>query len=185
MSAFEEPSHTFVGRLLAPLGSKSRVCSRQEHRTFLAVKGIAADDPEWPFRDRGPVSLCSLRWRTHPIAQRCRKTKFTGGHGSRVLQWLGDIGRSVDNLCDLPTDRPRRGAGHRHDRCGLRVLNAAVVPRRRVRAANWNAIWYLLSAFAVISYTDHAIYVAFAALGSWIAAFVPITWLVRIPRSNA
>ena len=62
-------------------------------------------------------------------------------------------------------------------------FNAAVVARHRVRAANWSAIWYLLSAFAVISYTEHAIYVAFAALGSWIGAFVSITWLVRIPRS--
>ncbi|WP_373371168.1 hypothetical protein [Microvirga yunnanensis] len=63
-------------------------------------------------------------------------------------------------------------------------FNAAVVPRRRVRAGNWNAIWYLLSAFAVISYTGHAIYVDVAVLGSWIAALVPIAWLVRIPRPN-
>jgi uncharacterized membrane protein YhaH (DUF805 family) len=61
-------------------------------------------------------------------------------------------------------------------------FNAAVVARHRIRAANWSAIWYLLSAFAVISYTEHAIYVAFAALGSWIGAFVSITWLARIPR---
>jgi uncharacterized membrane protein YhaH (DUF805 family) len=61
-------------------------------------------------------------------------------------------------------------------------FNAAVVARHRVRAANWSAIWYLLSAFAVISYTEHAVYVAFADLGSWIGAFVSITWLVRVPR---
>jgi uncharacterized membrane protein YhaH (DUF805 family) len=60
-------------------------------------------------------------------------------------------------------------------------FNAAVVARHRVRAANWSAIWYLLSAFAVISYTEQAVYVVFAALGSWIGAFVSITWLVRIP----
>jgi hypothetical protein len=30
-------------------------------------------------------------------------------------------------------------------------FNAAVTGRRRVWAANWSAIWYLLSAFAVIS----------------------------------
>ena len=64
-------------------------------------------------------------------------------------------------------------------------FNAAVVARHRVRAANWSAIWYLLSAFAVISYTEQAIYVAFAALGSWIGAFVSITWLVRVPRPKA
>jgi hypothetical protein len=33
-------------------------------------------------------------------------------------------------------------------------FNAAVTSRRRVWAANWSAIWYMLSAFAVISYTD-------------------------------
>jgi hypothetical protein len=44
-------------------------------------------------------------------------------------------------------------------------FNAAVSGRRRVRAANWSAIWYLLSAFAVISYTENATYVVFAATG--------------------
>jgi hypothetical protein len=39
-------------------------------------------------------------------------------------------------------------------------FNAAVTSRRRVWAANWSAIWYLLSAFAVISYTENALYVA-------------------------
>src|SRR6476660_4964923 len=58
-------------------------------------------------------------------------------------------------------------------------FNAAVGARQRVRAANWSAIWYLLSAFAVISYTENAVYVAFAALGSWVGAFASVTWLVR------
>jgi uncharacterized membrane protein YhaH (DUF805 family) len=58
-------------------------------------------------------------------------------------------------------------------------FNAAVGARRRVRAANWSAIWYLLSAFAVISYTENAAYVAFAAIGSWLGAFASVTWLVR------
>src|SRR6266478_5291350 len=44
-------------------------------------------------------------------------------------------------------------------------FNAAVSGRRRFWAANWSAIWYLLSAFAVISYTENAIYVLFAAPG--------------------
>jgi len=35
----------------------------------------------------------------------------------------------------------------------------------------------VLSAFAVISYTENAVYVAFAALGSWLGAFVSVTWL--------
>ena len=58
-------------------------------------------------------------------------------------------------------------------------FNAAVVARRRVRAANWSAIWYLLSAFAVISYTENPVYVAFAAMGSWCGAYTSVTWLVR------
>ena len=58
-------------------------------------------------------------------------------------------------------------------------FNAAVVSRKRLRAANWSAIWYLLSAFAVISYTENATYVAFAALGSWLRAFSSVTFLHR------
>src|SRR5258708_11633566 len=58
-------------------------------------------------------------------------------------------------------------------------FNAAVTGRRRVWAANWSAIWYLLSAFAVISYTENAIYVLFAASGSWLGAFASVTWLRR------
>ncbi|MCB8822262.1 hypothetical protein [Microvirga rosea] len=60
-------------------------------------------------------------------------------------------------------------------------FNAAVVARKRIRAANWSGIWYLLSAFAVISYTEHAAYVIFAAFGSWIGAFLSVTWLTRRP----
>jgi hypothetical protein len=58
-------------------------------------------------------------------------------------------------------------------------FNAAVSGRRRFRAANWSAIWYLLSAFAVISYTENAVYVLFAASGSWLGAFASVTWLRR------
>src|ERR1700737_4764470 len=53
-------------------------------------------------------------------------------------------------------------------------FNAAVSGRRRFWAANWSAIWYLLSAFAVISYTENAIYVLFAATGSWLGAFASV-----------
>jgi hypothetical protein len=58
-------------------------------------------------------------------------------------------------------------------------FNAAVTSRRRVWAANWSAIWYMLSAFAVISYTENAVYVAFAAAGSWLGAFASVTCLHR------
>src|SRR5215469_13433608 len=39
------------------------------------------------------------------------------------------------------------------------LFNAAVSDRRRIRAASRSSIWYLLSAFAVISYTHNAVYV--------------------------
>ncbi|GLS46010.1 hypothetical protein [Methylobacterium brachythecii] len=61
-------------------------------------------------------------------------------------------------------------------------FNAAVTARRRIRAANWSAIWYLLSAFAVIKYTENAFYVLFAAIGSWLGAYASVTWLERQPH---
>src|SRR5437762_12750780 len=51
-------------------------------------------------------------------------------------------------------------------------FTAAVTSRRRVWASNWSAIWYMLSAFAVISYTENAFYVVFAALGSWLGGLL-------------
>src|ERR1700748_2599995 len=59
------------------------------------------------------------------------------------------------------------------------MFNAAVSSRRRVPAATWSSIWYLLSAFAVISYTKNWVYVCFAAAGSWIGAYLSMTWLRR------
>ncbi|SDF60773.1 hypothetical protein [Terriglobus roseus] len=57
------------------------------------------------------------------------------------------------------------------------LFTAAVASRMRVRAATWSSLWYLLSAFAVISYTRHWVYVVFAAIGSWLGAFASVTWL--------
>jgi hypothetical protein len=57
------------------------------------------------------------------------------------------------------------------------LFNAAVSDRRRLGAASWSSVWYLLSAFAVISYTTSWVYVLFAAAGSWIGAFLSVTWL--------
>jgi len=51
------------------------------------------------------------------------------------------------------------------------------VARRAVAAATWSAFWYMLSSFAVISYTHHWIYVVFAAAGSFIVAFITMTFL--------
>ena len=59
-------------------------------------------------------------------------------------------------------------------------FNAAVSARRGVAAATWSSIWYLLAAFAVISYTSNWVYVLFAALGSWIGGFLSITALNRV-----
>jgi hypothetical protein len=61
------------------------------------------------------------------------------------------------------------------------MFTSAVVSRRRVPAASWSSIWYLLSSFAVISYTEHWAYVIFAAGGSWLGAFLSITYLHRPP----
>lgn len=58
-------------------------------------------------------------------------------------------------------------------------FTAAVASRHRFRAANWSSIWYLLSAFSVISYTGNPIYVVFAATGSWVGAYLSVTWLNR------
>jgi hypothetical protein len=57
------------------------------------------------------------------------------------------------------------------------LFTAAVAARRRSVAANWSSVWYLLSAFAVISYTGNPVYVVFAAIGSWLGAYGAVTWL--------
>ncbi len=61
------------------------------------------------------------------------------------------------------------------------MFTSAVVARRRVPAATWSSVWYLLSSYAVISYTENWIYVAFAVVGSWLGAFVTISYLHRPP----
>ena len=61
------------------------------------------------------------------------------------------------------------------------LFTSAVVARRRVPAASWSSIWYLLSSFAVISYTENWVYVGFAAVGSWIGAYASMTFLHRPP----
>ena len=64
------------------------------------------------------------------------------------------------------------------------LFNAAVSSQRRVPAATWSSVWYLLSAFAVISYTKNWIYVLFAATGSWIGAYISMTLLRRPKRAD-
>ena len=62
------------------------------------------------------------------------------------------------------------------------MFTSAVMARRRVWAANWSSLWYLLSSYAVISYTENWIYVGFAAAGSWLGAFASVTFLQRAPE---
>lgn len=62
------------------------------------------------------------------------------------------------------------------------LFTAAVTSRRRVPAATWSSVWYLLSAFAVISYTRNWRYVCFAAVGSWIGAYLSMSFLQRGAR---
>ena len=62
------------------------------------------------------------------------------------------------------------------------MFTSAVVAKRRVPAATWSSIWYMLSSFAVISYTENWVYVVFAAIGSWIGAFASMTFLHRPPQ---
>jgi hypothetical protein len=64
------------------------------------------------------------------------------------------------------------------------MFNAAVSSRRRFPAATWSSIWYLLSAFAVISYTKNWVYVCFAAAGSWVGAYLSMTLLRKPKRTD-
>jgi hypothetical protein len=61
------------------------------------------------------------------------------------------------------------------------MFTSAVIAKRRMSAANWSGVWYLLSSFAVISYTNNWVYVVFAAAGSWIGAYLSMTFLHRTP----
>ena len=65
------------------------------------------------------------------------------------------------------------------------MFTSAVVARRRLPAATWSSVWYLLSSFAVISYTENWVYVGFAAIGSWIGAYASMTFLHRPPGTSS
>jgi hypothetical protein len=64
------------------------------------------------------------------------------------------------------------------------MFTSAVAARRRIPAASWSSVWYLLSSYAVISYTENWLYVCFAAIGSWLGAFASITFLHRPPSRS-
>ena len=59
------------------------------------------------------------------------------------------------------------------------MFTSAVAAKRRLPAASWSSVWYLLSSFAVISYTNNWVYVCFDAAGSWVGAFASITFMHR------
>jgi hypothetical protein len=59
------------------------------------------------------------------------------------------------------------------------MFTAAVTARRRASAATWSSAWYLLSSFAIITYTRNWVYVCFAAVGSWLGAYLSMTLLRR------
>lgn len=63
------------------------------------------------------------------------------------------------------------------------LFTSAVSGRRRIPAATWSSVWYLLSSFAVITYTRDWTYVVFAAAGSWIGAYFSMTLLHPPSRS--
>jgi hypothetical protein len=64
------------------------------------------------------------------------------------------------------------------------MFSSAIAARKRVPAATWSSVWYLLSSFAVISYTQNWVYVGFAAIGSWVGAYASMTFLHRPSRSR-
>jgi hypothetical protein len=68
------------------------------------------------------------------------------------------------------------------------MFTSSVVHRRDLAAANWSALTYMLSAFAVISFTNNWKYVVFAALGSWIGAYATMKYLrwrsVRLAQAD-
>jgi hypothetical protein len=59
------------------------------------------------------------------------------------------------------------------------MFSSAIAEHRRLPAATWSSVWYLLSSFAVISYTQNWAYVVFAAIGSWLGAYGSMTFLHR------
>ena len=59
------------------------------------------------------------------------------------------------------------------------MVASAIAARKRVPAATWSSLWYLLSSFAVINYTQNWAYVLFAAAGSWLGAYASMTFVRR------
>jgi len=63
------------------------------------------------------------------------------------------------------------------------MFTSAVVAQNALKAANWSSVWYMLSSFAVISYTGNWVYVGFAVIGSWIGAYLTLKYFRREPSN--
>jgi hypothetical protein len=59
------------------------------------------------------------------------------------------------------------------------MFTSAVMAKKRVPAASWSSLLYLLSSFAIINYTNNWLYLFFAAIGSWLGSFASMTFLRR------
>ena len=57
------------------------------------------------------------------------------------------------------------------------LFTASIIRRKAVSAASFSSLSYILSSFAVISFTSNWIYVVPAALGSWIGAYITMRCL--------
>ena len=93
----------------------------------------------------------------------------------------GDLDRlayELDGRCVLTAACERLSAHTAPCTCGFQV-----VARKRLPAATWSSIWYLLSSVAVISYTNNWVYIVFAGAGSWLGAYVTLTYLHRAPAN--
>jgi hypothetical protein len=64
------------------------------------------------------------------------------------------------------------------------MFTSSIISRNGLAVANWSALSYALSSFAVISFTNNWIYVVFAALGSWIGSYLTMKYLHR-PHERA
>lgn len=57
------------------------------------------------------------------------------------------------------------------------LYTSSVAQRHDLATANWGSLTYMLSGFAVISFTTHWFYVLFAALGAWIGSYASMKYL--------
>src|SRR5277367_6255543 len=136
------------------LGAPYHMDKKQSGRRFSPYYG--------PWKRDGPEELCQQIPRLERSLAASR-IAFYGGAEMHIDPWLA-LGVFLSTAA---TD-------------AVYVLfNAAVSSQRRMPAATWSSVWYLLSAFAVISYTKNWMYVGFAASGSWVGAFISMTLLRR------